>query len=90
MPGNEIPENIHNFFEQEHSSQGRQSQGGVGGWPILNNNPWVGIQRQNGAPVTFNSKNYTSQSSGILLVLLFCELIIIQPVKFRLDYLIIL
>jgi len=87
MPGNEIPENIHNFFEQDNS-QGRQSQVGVGGWPILNNNPWVGILKQNGAPVTFNSKNYTSQSSGILLVLLFCELIIIQPLKFRLDYLI--
>ena len=68
MPGNEIPENIHNFFEQENSSQGRQSQVGVGGWPVLNNNPWVGIQRQNGAPVTFNSKNYTPQSSGIRLV----------------------
>ncbi|KAJ6844786.1 uncharacterized protein M6B38_293880 [Iris pallida] len=61
MPGNEAPEHIHNFFEQDNSSQGHQSQVGGGNWPFLNN-PWVGTQTENGIPPTFNSKNYASQS----------------------------
>ncbi|KAJ6799435.1 uncharacterized protein M6B38_207280 [Iris pallida] len=61
MPGNEAPEHIHNFFDQDDSSQGRQSQVRGGNWPFLNN-PWVGTQTQNEIPPTSNSKNYASQS----------------------------
>lgn len=63
MPGNEIPGSIHNFFEQDNPSQGYQSQVGDGGWPILNNNPWANTQRQNGAPLAYNSKNLAIQLS---------------------------
>lgn len=69
MPVNEVAERIHNFTEQDSFSQILQSQVQGQSWPVLNNNPWVGTQRQNGVLHNFDSKNYTSYSSGINLYL---------------------
>ncbi|KAG1368642.1 hypothetical protein COCNU_14G011100 [Cocos nucifera] len=62
MPGNEVAERIHNFPEQESLSQILQSQVQES-WPVLNNNLWVGTQRQNGVHHNFDSKNYIDHSS---------------------------
>ncbi|XP_077223123.1 uncharacterized protein LOC143856726 [Tasmannia lanceolata] len=63
MPGNEVADKVHNFFEQDESQGHHQLQVARGNWPVLNNNPWVGNQRQNGAPLNSNLKNYNLQSS---------------------------
>lgn len=67
MPGNEVGDRIHNFFGQENLSQGQHhSQVVDGTWPGLNNNLWVGSQRQIGAPhLSSNLKSYSVQPSGI-------------------------
>ncbi|KAL5751478.1 hypothetical protein ACOSP7_026081 [Xanthoceras sorbifolium] len=63
MPGNEVGDRIHNFFGQENLSQGQHhSQVVDGTWSGLNNNPWVGSQRQIGSPLS-NLKNYSIQQS---------------------------
>ncbi|KAK2655342.1 hypothetical protein Ddye_008394 [Dipteronia dyeriana] len=65
MPGNEVGDRIHNFFGQENLSQGQHhSQVIDGTWSGLNNNPWVGSQRQIGAPLISNLKNYSVQQSA--------------------------
>lgn len=65
MPGNEVGDRVHNFFAQDNLSQGQnQSQVVEGNWPVLNNNLWVGNQRQIGVQSS-NQKNYTPHQSGI-------------------------
>ncbi|XP_057951813.1 uncharacterized protein LOC131146309 isoform X2 [Malania oleifera] len=64
MPGNEVGDRIHNFFDQENLSQGQHhSQVVEGNWPVLSNNLWVGNQRQVGAPLSSYPKNYIFQQS---------------------------
>ncbi|OVA00788.1 hypothetical protein BVC80_9083g86 [Macleaya cordata] len=59
MPGNEVADKVHNFFEQDNLSQGQhQSQVPSGNWPLLNSNPLVGNQRQGGTQISSNLKNY--------------------------------
>ncbi|KAI3463905.1 hypothetical protein Pfo_020568 [Paulownia fortunei] len=65
MPGNELGDRVHNFFAQDNSSQGQhQSHVLEGNWPVLNNNFWVGSQRQIDV-LNSSSKNYSSQNSEI-------------------------
>ncbi|XP_044476428.1 uncharacterized protein LOC123203983 isoform X2 [Mangifera indica] len=65
MPGNEVGDRIHNFFGQDNLSQGQHhSQVIDGSWSGLNNNLWVGGQRQIGAPLISNLKNYSVQQSA--------------------------
>lgn len=66
MPGNEVGDRIHNFFGQENLNQGQHhSQVVDGTWPGLNNNLWVGSQRQIGAPlISSNLKSYSVQPSA--------------------------
>lgn len=66
MPGNEVGERIHNFFGQDNLNQGQhQSQVVDGTWSGLNNNLWVGSQRQIGVPlISSNLKSYSVQPSG--------------------------
>ncbi|KAJ9677564.1 hypothetical protein PVL29_022511 [Vitis rotundifolia] len=62
MPGNEVGDRVHNFFGQDNLSQGQHhSQAVDGNWPGLNNNLWVGNQRQIGTLPTSNPKNYSVQ-----------------------------
>ncbi|KAL5544589.1 hypothetical protein UlMin_008373 [Ulmus minor] len=62
MPGNEVGDRVHNFFGQENLSQGQHhSQTIDGNWQGLNNNLWVGGQRQIGSPFNSNLKNYNVQ-----------------------------
>ncbi|XP_071721953.1 uncharacterized protein [Rutidosis leptorrhynchoides] len=62
MPGNEAGERIHNFFGQENLSQGQHHQQlSDGTWPGQSNNLWVGNQRQIGANIHSNFKNYNIQ-----------------------------
>lgn len=66
MPGNEVGDRVHNFFGQDNLSQGQHhSQAVDGNWPGLNNNLWVGNQRQIGTLPTSNPKNYSVQPTGI-------------------------
>ncbi|GFP89881.1 hypothetical protein PHJA_001131900 [Phtheirospermum japonicum] len=65
MPGNEHGDRVHNFFAQDNSSQGQdQSNVQEGNWPVINNNFWVGNQRQIDV-LKSSSKNYPSQNSEI-------------------------
>ncbi|KAK8325241.1 hypothetical protein V6Z11_A11G037100 [Gossypium hirsutum] len=58
MPGNEVGDRIHNFLGQESLSRGQhQSQVIDSTWPGLNNNLWVGNQRQAGGPLVSSLKN---------------------------------
>lgn len=67
MPGNEVGDRVHNFFGQDNSSQGQHhSQAVDGNWPGLNNNLWVGNQRQIDAAPASNPKNYRVQQPGII------------------------
>ncbi|KAJ7956456.1 putative Dentin sialophosphoprotein-like protein [Quillaja saponaria] len=64
MPGNEVGDRVHNFFGQENLSQGQyHSQAVDRNWQGLSNNPWVGSQRQIGAPFISNLKNFNVQQS---------------------------
>lgn len=66
MPGNEVGDRVHNFFGQENLSQGQHhSQAGHGNWPGLNNNLFVGNQRQIGGHFISDLKNNNVQHSGI-------------------------
>lgn len=65
MPGNEVADKVHNFFEQDNLSQGQhQSQVPGGNWPLPNSNLWVGSQRQVGTQLASNLKTYGVQQSG--------------------------
>ncbi|KAA3454408.1 Regulatory E2 [Gossypium australe] len=60
MPGNEVGDRIHNFLGQEGLPQGQHhSQGLDTAWPGLNNNRWVGSQRQAGGPLVSSLKNFS-------------------------------
>ncbi|KAH1089097.1 hypothetical protein J1N35_016354 [Gossypium stocksii] len=60
MPGNEVGDRIHNFLGQEGLPQGQHhSQGLDTAWPGLNNNRWVGSQRQVGGPLVSSLKNFS-------------------------------
>lgn len=64
MPGNEVGDRVHNFFEQQNLSQGlHHSQVVDGNWPVPSNNQWVGNQRQINGPLSTYPKNYHSQQS---------------------------
>ncbi|MBA0552363.1 hypothetical protein Golob_023182, partial [Gossypium lobatum] len=59
MPGNEVGDRIHNFLGGESLSQGQHhSQVFDGTWSGLNNNQWVGSQRQVGGPLVSGLKNF--------------------------------
>ncbi|XP_077211395.1 uncharacterized protein LOC143846740 isoform X2 [Tasmannia lanceolata] len=62
MPGNEVADKLHNFFEQDNVSQ-HQPQVASGNWPVLNNNLWVGSPRHNRTHPNSNLKNLNLQSS---------------------------
>ncbi|XP_052875134.1 uncharacterized protein LOC108456572 isoform X2 [Gossypium arboreum] len=60
MPGNEVGDRIHNFLGQEGLPQGQHhSQGLDTAWPGLNNNRWVGSQRQAGETLVSSLKNFS-------------------------------
>ncbi|PIN02485.1 hypothetical protein CDL12_24999 [Handroanthus impetiginosus] len=62
MPGNELGDRVHNFFAQDNLLQGQNhSQVAEGNWPVLNNNFWVGGQRQADL-LNSNNRNYDSQN----------------------------
>ncbi|WOG97577.1 hypothetical protein DCAR_0416918 [Daucus carota subsp. sativus] len=64
MPGNEIGDRVHNFFEQEHLSRGQnQSQIADVNWVGVNNNRWNGSQRQYDDTLSFRTKDYIPQQS---------------------------
>lgn len=64
MPGDEVGDRVHNFFAQDNLSQSHNhSQVAQGNWPLPNNNPWAGNQRQ----INFESSklnNYETQRPG--------------------------
>ncbi|XP_022737130.1 uncharacterized protein LOC111290001 isoform X2 [Durio zibethinus] len=60
MPGNEVGDRIHNFLGQERLSQGQHHTQVIDGtWPGLNNNLWVGSQRQVGSSLVPSLKNFS-------------------------------
>ncbi|GAB2270085.1 hypothetical protein Dimus_004998 [Dionaea muscipula] len=62
MPGNEVGDRVHNFFQQGNLSQNQHhSQSVEGNWTVLNNNPWGGSDRQVGG--LFSSKNYNTHQA---------------------------
>lgn len=63
MPG----DRVHNFFAQDNSTHG-QHRSHVGNQSMLNNNFWLGSQRQIDVPNS-SSINYSSQNSGIAVPL---------------------
>ncbi|KAK9278620.1 hypothetical protein L1049_028193 [Liquidambar formosana] len=66
MPGNEVGDRVHNFFDQDSLTQSRHhSQAVDGNWPVLSNNLWVGNQREIGAPLISNSKSINVQHSAL-------------------------
>jgi len=66
MPGNEVDDRVHNFFEQANLSQDQlHNQVVDGNWPVFNNNLWGGNERQIGGPLNPSPKNYNLQQSGI-------------------------
>ncbi|OVA18896.1 hypothetical protein BVC80_8939g13 [Macleaya cordata] len=59
MPGNEVADKVHNFFEQDNLSEGQhQPQVARGNWPFLNNNQWVGNRRPIESHISSNLKNF--------------------------------
>lgn len=65
MPGNEVADKVHNFFERENLSQDQhQFQVASRNWAVLSNNPWTGSQWQIRTPLSSNPKNYNVHKSG--------------------------
>lgn len=65
MPGNEVGDRVHNFFDQGSLSQDqRHTQLVATNWPAYNNNLWGSSERQIGGPVNSGSENYSAQQSG--------------------------
>ncbi|KAK1384222.1 hypothetical protein POM88_021957 [Heracleum sosnowskyi] len=65
MPGNEVGDRVHNFFEQEHVSQGQHhSQIADGNWSSVNNNFLVGNQRRYDA-LSSKTKDYSPLQSDL-------------------------
>ncbi|KAK1386751.1 hypothetical protein POM88_014929 [Heracleum sosnowskyi] len=66
MPGNEIGDRVHNFFEQEHVSQGQHhSQSADVNWAGVDNNRWDGSQRQYDDALSYKIKDYSPQQSDL-------------------------
>lgn len=66
MPGNEVGDRVHNFFDQGNLSQDqRHTQLAAANWPVFNNNIWSANERQTGGPVNSGSENYNAQQSDI-------------------------
>ncbi|XP_021761520.1 uncharacterized protein LOC110726357 [Chenopodium quinoa] len=69
MPGNEVGDRIHNFFDQGNLSQDQHhTQLVAANWPVYNNNNnnvWSANERQTGGPVNSGSENYSAQQSDI-------------------------
>ncbi|KMS96019.1 hypothetical protein BVRB_002780 [Beta vulgaris subsp. vulgaris] len=64
MPGNEVGDRVHNFFDQGSLSQDqRHTQLVATNWPAYNNNLWGSSERQIGGPVNSGSENYSAQQS---------------------------
>ncbi|XP_024976161.1 uncharacterized protein LOC112514072 isoform X1 [Cynara cardunculus var. scolymus] len=61
MPGNGVGDRVHNFFAQDNLSQVPRSRVGDGNWS-LNDNLWVGSQKQFGGSDS-NPRNYNPQQS---------------------------
>ena len=58
MPGNEVDDRVHNFFEQGSLLQDQHRTQLVGrSWPVFNNNSCVGSERQIGGHLTSSHKN---------------------------------
>lgn len=65
MPGNEVEDRICNLFELDNSSQGQHLPHSVdGSWSLLNEDQWVGKQRQSVVPLNFDLQNYGVQQLG--------------------------
>ncbi|KAL4184283.1 hypothetical protein AMTRI_Chr10g224800 [Amborella trichopoda] len=62
MPGNEVADKVHNFFEQDNLAP-QQSSVGSGNWSTINNNVWLSNQRHNGPTHYSHQKMYGIQSS---------------------------
>ncbi|PIA63053.1 hypothetical protein AQUCO_00200823v1 [Aquilegia coerulea] len=57
MPGNEAADKVYNFFEQPTSQIANVN------FPVVSNNLWLGNQRQIGAALNSDTKNYNIQQS---------------------------
>lgn len=64
MPGNEVGDRVHNFFDQGSLSQDQHHTQVASNWPLFNNNIWSGSERQIGGVVNSGSENYSAQQSG--------------------------
>lgn len=64
MPGNEVPDKVHNFFEQNNSSQHPHSQTVARSWSLANRNHWLSSQSQNGIRIGSNVNSHTVRYSG--------------------------
>lgn len=80
MPGNEIGDRVHNFFEQEHLSQGQHhSRSADVNWAEVDTSQWDGSQRQYDDALSFKMKDYSPQQSGIHdLTSSTCRLLLLQ------------
>ncbi|XP_074371699.1 LOW QUALITY PROTEIN: uncharacterized protein LOC141712600 [Apium graveolens] len=66
MPGNEIGDRVHNFFEQEHLSQGQHhSQIADVSWAGVDTSRWDGSQRQYDDSLSSKVKDYSPQQSDL-------------------------
>ncbi|KAK9669152.1 hypothetical protein RND81_13G112100 [Saponaria officinalis] len=66
MPGNEVGDRVHNFFDQSSSLQDqRQTQFVEANWGGFSNNVWGANERQIGVPSNTSSKNFIEQQSDI-------------------------
>ncbi|XP_039137183.1 uncharacterized protein LOC120274717 [Dioscorea cayenensis subsp. rotundata] len=63
MPGNEVPDKVHNFFEQNNSSQHPHSQTVARSWSLANRNHWLSSQSQNGIRIGSNVNSHTVRYS---------------------------
>lgn len=59
MPGNEVGDRVHNFFDQGSLSQDQHHTQVASNWPLFNNNIWSGSEAVNSG-----SENYSAQQSG--------------------------
>ncbi|KAL9239476.1 hypothetical protein vseg_013794 [Gypsophila vaccaria] len=66
MPGNEVGDRVHNFFDQSSLSQDQHHTRFVeANWPGFHNNVLSANEGQLGGPLNANSKNYSRQQSEI-------------------------
>ncbi|XP_057516028.1 uncharacterized protein LOC130797460 isoform X1 [Amaranthus tricolor] len=60
MPGNEVGDRVHNFFDQGSLSQDQHHTQVASNWPLFNNNIWSGSEAVNSG-----SENYSAQQSDV-------------------------